>query len=78
MNRMVRDALILILLPLVVIAFSLWEWGGINNDPWHSISFYAKEYVWLKWTIAALPVVGAVIFEIWWLDIHMNQVIPRL
>ena len=78
MNRLLRDALILALVPLVgagiglfawdkthdgtwlgllvwtAIAFSLFEWGGLTNAPWHTISKYAQVYRWLYWAIAAL------------------------
>ncbi len=78
MNRYLRDALILALIPLAVIAFSLFEWCGITSAPWHTISFYAQQYRWLQAVIAILPVVALVIFEWWWLFHHLNLPIPRL
>jgi hypothetical protein len=81
MNRYLRDALVLALVPVVAaaiglfalakthdpywlgllvwvaIAFSLFEWGGITNAPWHTISKYAQVYRWLYWVIAELAVI---------------------
>jgi hypothetical protein len=74
---MLRDGLILALLPLAVIAFSLWEWGGLTDDPWHTISFYAQHHLWLAVVIFFLPWIAAGIFDAWWWY-HMHSVIPRL
>ena len=81
MNRLLRDAIILALVPLVgaaiglfawnethdgtwlgllvwtAIAFSLFEWGGLTNAPWHTISFYSQTERWLYWGIAGLVVI---------------------
>jgi hypothetical protein len=100
MNRYIRDALILALVPLVTasiglfaliethnaywlvvlgyggITFSLFEWGGLTNAPWHTISFFSQEYKWLYWMLAILPIlVGAVIIGLianWYLTITMT------
>ena len=85
MNRLLRDALVLALVPLVTAAiglfaliethhiywllvlgwggviFSIFEWGGLTNAPWHTISFFSQEYKWLYWAIACLAVAPPVI-----------------
>jgi hypothetical protein len=78
LSRTLRDALILALLPLAVIAFSLWEWGGITTAPWHTISFYAQEHRWLAIIILVLPWATAAIFSAWWIHHIWFAFIPRL
>jgi hypothetical protein len=89
LNRYLRDALVLALVPLVgaavglyawdkthdgmwlgllvwtAITFSLFEWGGITNAPWHTISKYAQVYRWLYWVISGLAVVPLLV-SVWY------------
>lgn len=78
MNRYLRDALILALIPLATIAFSLWEWGGITNAPWHTISKYAQEHHWLAIVILILPWIAAAVFSAWFVHHIWFTFIPRL
>jgi hypothetical protein len=51
-----HDAYWLGLLTWVAIVFSLFEWGGLTDAPWHTISFYAQAGDrWLYWLLALLP-----------------------
>lgn len=78
MSREFRDALVLILIPLIAIAFSLWEWGGITDEPWHTISKYAQEHHWLAIVILVSPWLAAGIFSAWWIHHIWFTFIPRL
>jgi hypothetical protein len=78
MNWKLRDAIILITLPVVVVAFSVYEWGGVFGwAPWHSVSFYARyDAPWLDYTIAiAIPLAGLLGLVLW--IRHMRARIPR-
>jgi hypothetical protein len=103
MNRMLRDALILALVPLVAagiglfaliqthdaywlgllvwvaITFSLFEWGGLTNAPWHTISKYAQIDRRLYWMIVALAVMPLAISALYgnW-AIFMALVLPSV
>jgi hypothetical protein len=77
-SRELRDALILALIPLAAVAFSLFEWGGITNAPWSTISKYAQEDHRLAIALLILPWVAAAVYSAWWIHHIWFSFIPRL
>lgn len=72
-----RDAVVLLSLAVVVLAFVAWELGGLTLGlPIHTISFYAQHNQPLAIGIGiAFPVAGLAGL-VWWIR-HMRSQIPK-
>jgi hypothetical protein len=68
----------LIVIPVLAIAFSLFEWGGAAGwAPWDTISWYAQRNFALDVFVGGLFGGGGLVGVLWWIH-HMRQPIYRL
>jgi len=72
-----KAAIALVVIPVLAIAFSLFEWGGLTIAPWHTISWYAQRHFALDVFIAGLFGGGGIVGLAWWIH-HMRNHISRI
>jgi hypothetical protein len=76
MKLQANDINMLLAVGIVGLLFTAYELGGLTLPGWHTISFFAHEHVWLRWTISAAFVVAGLSLAIWF-PVHAAHDIPR-
>jgi hypothetical protein len=70
------DINVLLIVPILALAFSAYELGALITKKYHTISYYAQHNKWLKYLIYGLFVAAGVCGVLWW-HYHMGQWIPQ-
>lgn len=71
-NWLANDFGVLLAVVILVVLFAFYEIAGLTLPGWHTISYYAHRYLWVKVAITLGFIVGAA-----WFWLHASGDVPK-
>jgi hypothetical protein len=70
------DLNVLLVVGILGIAFTAYEIGGLTLPGWHTISWYAHQYIWLRWVISGAFILAGITLALWFPG-HAAAPVPK-